>query len=195
MGFESAKMTEAYLSLWKLLDLRSPDHHWLELTSISEEELKSEISGMARRQLPWAGRKERELKQDIKIVLETLQAEVTPESSRKLDQLRNSFQDKALGYATRKSEIVVTSVPGALVARGEHGIPSGVGVEAAIYELERDVKKVQEAIAMLKRMQGQRSAPDTVAKRGRRRLSAQARRRISEAAKKRWAALRAAKKT
>jgi len=195
MGFESARMTEAYLSLWKLLDLRSPDHHWLELTSVSEEELKSEISGMACRQLPWAGRKERELKQDIKSVLEALQAAVTPESSRKLDQLRNSFQDKALGYASRISETEGTSVPWALIAKGEHGTPSGVGREAAIHELQREVKRIQEAIAMLRRIQGQRSARDPVAKRGRKRLSAQARRRISEAAKKRWAAQRAAKKS
>ena len=79
MGFECAKMTEAYLSLWELLDMRSTDHHWLELTSVSEDELKSEISRMARQRLPWAGHEEQELKQDIKIALESLQAAVTPE--------------------------------------------------------------------------------------------------------------------
>lgn len=68
------------------------------------------------------------------------------------------------------------------------------GVEAAIHELEREVKRVQEAIAMLKRINAQRGTRGAAVKRGRRRLSAQARRRISEAAKKRWAALRAAKK-
>ena len=68
------------------------------------------------------------------------------------------------------------------------------GVEAAIHELEREVKRVQEAISMLKRIHAQRGVRGAVVKRGRRRLSAQARRRISEAAKKRWAALRAAKK-
>jgi len=68
------------------------------------------------------------------------------------------------------------------------------GVEAAIQELQREVKRVQEAIAMLRRIHAQRSARVTVARRGRRKLSAEARRRISLAAKKRWAALRAAKK-
>ena len=68
------------------------------------------------------------------------------------------------------------------------------GVEAAIHELEREVKRVQEAIAMLKKINAQRGTRGVAVKRGRRRLSAQARRRISEAAKKRWAALRATKK-
>ena len=68
------------------------------------------------------------------------------------------------------------------------------GVEAAIHELEREVKRVQEAIAMLKRINAQLGTRGAAVKRGRRRLSPQARRRISEAAKKRWAALRAAKK-
>ncbi|MBI3895816.1 MAG: hypothetical protein HY313_07770 [Acidobacteria bacterium] len=68
------------------------------------------------------------------------------------------------------------------------------GVEAAIRELEQDVKKVQEAISMLKRIRAQRTENGAGRSRGHRRLSAQARRRISEAAKKRWAALRTVKK-
>jgi len=68
------------------------------------------------------------------------------------------------------------------------------GVEAAIHELEREVKRIQEVISSLKRIHGQHSVRGAAVKRGRRRLSPQARRRISEAAKKRWAALRAAKK-
>ncbi|MBI4458607.1 MAG: hypothetical protein HY648_00940 [Acidobacteria bacterium] len=68
------------------------------------------------------------------------------------------------------------------------------GVEAAIRELEQDVKRVQEAISMLKRIHAQRANKGLGNSRPRRRLSAQARRRISEAAKKRWAALRTAKK-
>jgi len=67
------------------------------------------------------------------------------------------------------------------------------GVEAAIHELQKDVKRVQEAISVLKRIQAQRTAPKVSAKGGKRRLSAKARRRISEAAKKRWAALRVTK--
>ena len=67
------------------------------------------------------------------------------------------------------------------------------GVEAAIHELERDVKRVQEAISMLRKIQAQRSNSGAGGKRPQRRLSAQARRRISEAARKRWAALRAVK--
>ena len=67
------------------------------------------------------------------------------------------------------------------------------GVDAAIHELEREVKRVQEAIAMLRKIQAQRGAQAGKAGRKVRRLSAQARRRISEAAKKRWAALRAKK--
>jgi len=68
------------------------------------------------------------------------------------------------------------------------------GVEAAIQELQREVKRIQDAITMLRRIQAQRSARGPVAGGKKRRLSAQARRRISEAAKKRWAAIRAAKK-
>ena len=68
------------------------------------------------------------------------------------------------------------------------------GVEAAIHELQREVKRVQEAIAMLRRIHAQRSVRVSAAPRRRRRLSADARRRISQAAKKRWASLRAAKK-
>ncbi len=68
------------------------------------------------------------------------------------------------------------------------------GVDAAIQELERDVKRVQEVIGMLKRIRADRSpqAAGTARKRGH--LSAAGRRRISLAAKKRWAAARTAKK-
>jgi hypothetical protein len=67
------------------------------------------------------------------------------------------------------------------------------GVQAAIHELEREVKRVQEAISMLRRIQAQRNSNNSASGRKVRKLSAQARRRISEAAKKRWAALRAKK--
>jgi len=67
------------------------------------------------------------------------------------------------------------------------------GVDAAIRELEGEVKRVQEAIAVLRRIQSQRGTRSAPPKRKVRRLSAQARKRISEAAKKRWAALRAKK--
>jgi hypothetical protein len=63
------------------------------------------------------------------------------------------------------------------------------GVENAIRELEQEGKKIQEVITMLKRIHSQRSAA-AAGKRPGRRLSAKARQRISEAAKKRWAALR-----
>jgi len=68
------------------------------------------------------------------------------------------------------------------------------GVEAAIQELQREVKRIQDAITMLRRIQAQRNARGPAGGGKKRRLSAQARRRISEAAKKRWAAIRAAKK-
>jgi hypothetical protein len=67
------------------------------------------------------------------------------------------------------------------------------GVDAAIRELEQEVKRVQEAIAMLRKIQAQRGSRGVPVSRGVRRLSAEARRRISEAAKKRWAAHRAKK--
>lgn len=60
-------------------------------------------------------------------------------------------------------------------------------LDAAIRELEREVKRLQEAIATLRKIQTQRGGK---ADRKVRRLSAQGRRRISEAAKKRWAAYR-----
>ena len=67
------------------------------------------------------------------------------------------------------------------------------GIESAIKELRREQSKIQEAITMLKRIRpGVNSASGSSARRrGRRRLSADARRRISEASKKRWAAMRA----
>ena len=68
------------------------------------------------------------------------------------------------------------------------------GVENAIRELEQEEKKIRDVIGMLKRIHAQRSAVAVAGKRPRKRLSAKARRRISEAAKKRWAALRASGK-
>ena len=64
------------------------------------------------------------------------------------------------------------------------------GVENAISELEQEEKKIREVITMLRKIHAQRSPVAVAGKRPRRRLSAKARRRISEAAKKRWAALR-----
>ena len=68
------------------------------------------------------------------------------------------------------------------------------GIRSVIQELEAEVKRVQEAIDILKSIDGGRSAKKTTAATGRRRLSAQARKRISQAAKRRWAAVRVAKK-
>ena len=68
------------------------------------------------------------------------------------------------------------------------------GIRAVIEDLEKEVKRVQEAIDILKSIDGGRSAKKAPAAPGRRRLSAQARKRISQAAKRRWAAVRAAKK-
>ena len=67
------------------------------------------------------------------------------------------------------------------------------GIESAIRELQRDVKRVQEAISMLRGIQKERAARGVGAVRKRRPLSAKARRRISEAAKQRWAASRSSK--
>ena len=69
------------------------------------------------------------------------------------------------------------------------------GIESAIQELQRDVKKVQGAIAMLRRIQKDRVAKGSALIRKRRKLSAQAKRRISKAAKKRWAAAKASLET
>ena len=68
------------------------------------------------------------------------------------------------------------------------------GVDAAIQELEREVKRVQEVIGMLKNIRADRSSQVSGKARKAGRLSAAGRRRISLAAKKRWAAVRAAKK-
>jgi hypothetical protein len=67
------------------------------------------------------------------------------------------------------------------------------GVEAAIHELEREQKKIRKVIQMLKRIRPQ--SGDHKGHPGRKRLSAQTRRRISEAAKRRWAALRTSSKS
>jgi len=71
-------------------------------------------------------------------------------------------------------------------------MPDASGVQSAIRELEQDVKKIETVIGMLKKIHAQRSTAVSGG-RPRRRLSAEARRRISEAAKKRWAARRGAK--
>ena len=63
------------------------------------------------------------------------------------------------------------------------------GIDAAIRELEREQKRIREAILMLKRIRPGGSNPS---RRGRRRLSPEARQKISEAAKKRWATRRTA---
>lgn len=71
-------------------------------------------------------------------------------------------------------------------------MPQESGVQAAIRELEREDKRVREAIAMLKRIR----PTATFAPRGRgRHLSAETRRKISQATKRRWAALREKKRT
>jgi predicted phage gp36 major capsid-like protein len=67
------------------------------------------------------------------------------------------------------------------------------GVENAIRELQQEQKRIQDVITMLKRIHSQRAAMASGGARPRKRLSAKARRRISEAAKKRWAALRSVK--
>jgi len=66
------------------------------------------------------------------------------------------------------------------------------GVEAAIRELEREQKRIRDVILMLKRILQQNADP-----RGRKvgSGSPRARRRISEAAKKHWTALRASSKS
>ncbi len=67
------------------------------------------------------------------------------------------------------------------------------GIENAIIELQREQKSIQAAIAMLKNFYSV-TKPARRNRRLRKPLSAQARRRISQAAKKRWAAIRASKK-
>jgi hypothetical protein len=67
------------------------------------------------------------------------------------------------------------------------------GVEAAIRELEREQTKIRKVILMLKRIRPQ--SGDHKKGPGRKRLSAQARRRISEATKRRWAAVKASSKS
>jgi len=68
------------------------------------------------------------------------------------------------------------------------------GMESAIRELQGEVNKIQKVISMLWRILKQRSVVGQGKGRARRRLSAAARRKISLAAKKRWAALRASKR-
>jgi len=68
------------------------------------------------------------------------------------------------------------------------------GVNAAIVELERDVRRLQHIIGILKGMKANRSYQAGSSGFKVNRLSAAGRRRISLAAKKRWAEARAAKK-
>ncbi len=68
------------------------------------------------------------------------------------------------------------------------------GIDESIRSLERMAKALDQAIAALgqgEARDGEQSAPSTVRQPRRRHLSAAGRKRISEAARKRWAALRA----
>ena len=72
------------------------------------------------------------------------------------------------------------------------------GFDAAIRELQREQETIQGIISALKRLRPG-SDPGKRTRRGKRKgggrkLSAAGRRRISQAAKKRWAAIKAAKK-
>jgi hypothetical protein len=74
---------------------------------------------------------------------------------------------------------------------------AATGIDAAIRELERDAERIQEAIRILKSVGNRGVGPSTPGRKkrgGRRKLSAAGRKRIAEAAKKRWAAFRAAQK-
>ena len=66
------------------------------------------------------------------------------------------------------------------------------GVQAAIRELEQEHKKLRNAIGTLKRILATGAGGHTTGRR--RRLSAVARKRISEAARKRWANFRVSQK-
>jgi hypothetical protein len=68
------------------------------------------------------------------------------------------------------------------------------GVNAAIIELEQDVKRLQHIIGILRGMKASHASQAGSSEFKVNRLSAAGRRRISLAAKKRWAAVRAAKK-
>ena len=68
------------------------------------------------------------------------------------------------------------------------------GVNAAIIELEQDVKRLQHIIGILRGMKASNASHVGSGEFKVNRLSAAGRRRISLAAKKRWAAVRAAKK-
>jgi hypothetical protein len=62
------------------------------------------------------------------------------------------------------------------------------GVENAIRELEQEIKRIRDVISLLRRIRPQAKSA------GSRRLSVAARKRISRAAKRRWAARRASQK-
>ena len=73
---------------------------------------------------------------------------------------------------------------------------AATGIDAAIKELERDAERIQQAIRILKSVSTKQVAAVGPGRQrgGRRKLSAAGRRRIAEAAKKRWAAFRASQK-
>ncbi len=63
------------------------------------------------------------------------------------------------------------------------------GIEAAIHELTREQQKIEQVIKLLRHIQTQGIGNSTNT-RSKRRLSAEARKRMSDAAKKRWAAIK-----
>lgn len=70
------------------------------------------------------------------------------------------------------------------------------GVDAAIRELEGEVKRIQDAIQTLRsfdRGSANGAGPKLGRPSGRRKMSADARRRIAEAQRKRWAAVKGSK--
>ena len=73
---------------------------------------------------------------------------------------------------------------------------AATGIESAIRELERDAERIAQAIRILKSVstKGDKASTPGRKRGGRRKLSAAGRKRIAEAAKKRWAAFRASQK-
>jgi len=65
------------------------------------------------------------------------------------------------------------------------------GIEAAIQELTREQQRIERAINLLRHIRPQQTLTGNGTRvRSRRRLSSEARKRVSEAAKKRWAAMK-----
>ncbi len=100
--YRAAVMVGAYAVLWKLLDLKFPEHHWLEVVPEDEAKILKEVQGFLSREigLPTPSGEEGRLKSDARLALEVFQDWKNDENWYKTaGELKARFQEKAEMFA------------------------------------------------------------------------------------------------